>query len=113
MARPRAGRGVVSPTISLVDTSYGVGVTAAPTVVVAGTLPPGALAAGRNGTYTLTIRAAGIVGISGVALDGESRGRFPTGNGRPGGDFRVKIVVRAGRVVGPAQILAAGHHARA
>ncbi len=37
------------------------------------------------------VRASSITDIAGNALDGESNRVFPTGNGRPGGDFRFRI----------------------
>lgn len=87
--------------------------TSAPVVTVTGTLtggkgkPPIA----RNGTYTFAINSASILSSSGVALDGEYSGRFPTGDGQPGGDFRVKVVVRNGKAgaampIAPAKVAA-------
>ena len=58
----------------------------------------------HNGTYTFTIRSAGITSVSGAPLDGEYTGKFLTGDGHPGGDFQVKINVRNGKASGPIAI---------
>lgn len=41
----------------------------------------------RGGIYTFTIISGGIRDIAGNSLDGEFFGRFPSGNGLPGGNF--------------------------
>jgi autotransporter-associated beta strand protein len=46
-----------------------------------------------HGSYLFTAIAGGIQDRAGNALDGEYRGRFPTGNGRAGGNFRASFTV--------------------
>jgi virginiamycin B lyase len=41
--------------------------------------------------YTIRIIAADITDAAGNPLDGEFRGRFPSGDGRPGGDFVIQV----------------------
>ncbi len=80
----------------------------APTVVVTGTLTGGhgKPLVTRNGVYTFAIDSSQIVSLSGVPLDGEYSGHFPTGDGQPGGDFRVKVVVKNGKPGSPIPIAA-------
>lgn len=40
-----------------------------------------------RGNYIVRIDAADVTDAAGRTLDGEYRGRFPSGDGRPGGDF--------------------------
>ena len=79
----------------------------APTVVVTGTLTGGhgKPLVTRNGVYTFAIDSSAIVSLSGVPLDGEYSGHFPTGDGQPGGDFRVKVVVKNGKPGSPIQVV--------
>ena len=51
----------------------------------------------QNGTYVLTVHSTGITSESGVALDGEYAGQFPTGDGQAGGDFKITVKVRNGK----------------
>ncbi len=46
----------------------------------------------KRGVYTLDIRSGGIEDVAGNALDGEFYGFFPSGNGRPGGDFVAQLI---------------------
>jgi hypothetical protein len=41
--------------------------------------------------YVIRILAAGSTDLAGNPLDGEFRGAYPTGNGRPGGDFVLRV----------------------
>lgn len=43
--------------------------------------------------YGLRIKSGGIADKAGNALDGSFRGRFPSGNGRPGSDFAAAAVI--------------------
>ncbi|MDB5352698.1 MAG: Alkaline phosphatase [Planctomycetota bacterium] len=45
----------------------------------------------KYGVYTFIARSGGIRDVAGNALDGEFYGRFPTGNGHPGGDFAATL----------------------
>lgn len=84
-------------------------------VLVTGTLRAGAAAGLADGTYVLTIRAAGVLGTALSPLDGEYAGRFPTGDGAAGGDFRARFTVRHGKASAPVPLAparaATGHHA--
>lgn len=73
-------------------------------VVVTGKLAASRGPLPRNAVYTLTIPSTQITGVSTSPLDGEFNGRFPTGDGTSGGDFRVKITVRNGKVAGLAPV---------
>jgi hypothetical protein len=44
-----------------------------------------------KGQYVLSINPGVVRDIAGNLLDGEFSGRFPTGNGHPGGDFAMKF----------------------
>ena len=44
-----------------------------------------------KGPLTLTVVSKNLTDQAGNALDGEYRGRLPSGDGRPGGDFVVKL----------------------
>lgn len=77
-----------------------------PSVTVFGQLGDGSTRLPRNAAITLTVRAAAIADTAGVALDGEFRGKYPTGDATPGGDFRVRITTRNGRIVGATPIRA-------
>lgn len=71
----------------------------APTVVTTAIVPSDPQAAevvlGAPGTRpapsTLRILSGGVADVAGNALDGENRGRLPSGNGRPGGEFVVSL----------------------
>lgn len=52
--------------------------------------------------YVLSIASGGVQDLAGNALDGEFSGTFPTGDGRPGGAFHVRILTD-GRQVFPFQ----------
>jgi virginiamycin B lyase len=41
--------------------------------------------------YTVRLSATSLSDLAGNALDGEFHGRYPTGNGRPGGDFVITV----------------------
>jgi hypothetical protein len=45
----------------------------------------------KGGTYYFTIKSGGVQDVAGNALDGEFYGYFPSGDGRPGGDFQARI----------------------
>ncbi len=55
----------------------------------------------RNGVYLFTIHAASILDNAGRPLDGAYSGVFPSGDGRPGGDFQA-ILVTTHNTVQPA-----------
>ena len=55
----------------------------------------------RPGSYRFTIHSAGITDLAGRALDGEYFGTFPSGDGRPGGEF-VAILAQVKNTVLPA-----------
>ena len=117
----QAPKGRKVPVASLtLDTLLGATIGPAPSVAyppatVTGTLGTGgSLITGRgNGSYIFTIHSAGIISLSGAALDGEYTGKYPTGNGVSGGDFQVKINVRNGKASGPIRVtpIKARHHA--
>jgi hypothetical protein len=44
-----------------------------------------------SGRYLLTIRSGSIRDLAGLAVDGEFRGRLPSGNSSAGGDFVARI----------------------
>ena len=77
---------------------YPVGYTTDP-VVVTGRLGKGRAPNLRNGSVDFSIRGDAILDIAGNSLDGEYAGRFPTGDGQAGGDFRVRVRLRNGRQV--------------
>jgi hypothetical protein len=95
----------LDPTGLFAASSYGVSLGSAPQTISSvldfgPTAKPGTrqialvLNGGRRlgkGRYVLTIRASAIQDLAGLALDGEFRGRLPSGNGAPGGDFRARI----------------------
>ncbi len=122
---PRRGQKFPVATLFRSVGSFGTGVPyGIDPVLVTGTLSTGKPLITRNGTYTFTIRSAGITSLSGASLDGEFAGQFPTGNGRAGGDFQVKVNVKNGKASGPIAIapakttthtvrarVAANHHA--
>lgn len=58
----------------------------------------------RPGRYTFQVASGGVTDLAGNALDGEFRGTFPTGDGRPGGNFLATLTVP--------RALPAGHRAR-
>ncbi len=68
-------------------------------VTVTGVLTTGKTPLSRNGTYLVTIPSANITSVAGSTLDGEYTGKFPTGDGQSGGDFRARIVIRNGKAV--------------
>jgi virginiamycin B lyase len=100
---PRNGPIAVLPTVTKKGTRGALGLTMIPTSVSlsAPTIPPEqplvfsgviqdpAPAAGVR--YTIRIKAAGLPDLAGNSLDGEFRGRYPTGNRRPGGDFVITV----------------------
>jgi hypothetical protein len=45
------------------------------------------------GTYLFQVKSGGIIDQAGNALDGEFTGRLPSGDGRPGGNFIVRLSV--------------------
>ena len=47
----------------------------------------------RHGRFQLVVRSGGIEDVAGNALDGEFLGTFPSGDGRPGGDFVARVDV--------------------
>ncbi|HEX8198967.1 MAG TPA: hypothetical protein VF590_00665 [Isosphaeraceae bacterium] len=51
--------------------------------------------------YWLTVLARGVTDLAGNALDGESRGLFPAGDGRPGGNFRTRLAASPRRAWRP------------
>ena len=69
--------------------------------LVTGTVSTGKPLITQNGVYSFTIRSARIISLSGSPLDGEYNGKFPAGNGIPGGNFQVRVNVRNGKPSGP------------
>ena len=105
---PRKGQKFPVATLTASTVSYGPGpmpTTSTYPVLVTGTLGGRKPLVTRNGTYTFVIHSAAIISIAGTPLDGEFAGRFPSGDGHPGGDFRVRINVRNGKI-GRAVVLA-------
>jgi len=45
------------------------------------------------GHYLFMVKSGGVIDLAGNALDGEFTGRFPSGNGQPGGNFIVQLNV--------------------
>lgn len=65
---------------------------------------------GHGWRFQLWVRsdaASGVRDLAGNALDGEYRGRFPSGDGRPGGDFGIGVPTD-GRKVLPYRVLPSG-----
>lgn len=75
-------------TIAGVQTSPPSDPTATQTVTIPFTAP-----SPIRGAYGLRIKSGGITDVAGNALDGEYRGRFPSGNGQPGGDFGAAAII--------------------
>ena len=73
-------------------------------VLVTGTLASTPTSLPPDGTYTLTIAAANITSLSGAALDGEYHGKYPSGNGQSGGNFKIRFTVRNGKVSTPVAV---------
>ena len=83
--------------ITALDLSAPVGSDGPQTLVVT-------LAGGRplpTNSYTLLIRSLDVRDVAGQTLDGEYLGKFPTGNGRVGGDFAARFAVAGGKASGP------------
>jgi hypothetical protein len=58
----------------------------------------------KGGTYYFTIKSGGVQDVAGNALDGEFYGYFPSGDGRPGGDFQARIDTIHNLVLPPAPL---------
>jgi hypothetical protein len=52
-----------------------------------------------RGRLLFSIASAGITDVAGNRLDGEFSGRFPSGNGQPGGDFQAEFITDGRRLV--------------
>jgi hypothetical protein len=63
-----------------------------------------------RGRYLFQISSGGVTDLAGNALDGEFTGRYPSGNGAPGGNFIARLTV-TGPAATPA--LRSRHRARA
>lgn len=91
----RADMQGVNPTL----VSLGPAVTGDYTTAIAVTLTFPGLVPGRGRHYTLGVTSGGPSGISDVAgnpLDGEFSGRFPSGDGTPGGNFLANFTAPSG-----------------
>src|SRR5262249_53124581 len=93
VSRPARRRSSLQPIASVLD----LGPTAKPgTRRIALVLNGGRPLRARR--YLLTIHSGRIQDLAGLALDGEFRGRLPSGNGAPGGDF-VAVIDASGRLM--------------
>ena len=94
----------LAPTVTKRGTRGTLGLVLIPTNVIVtsdGTIPPEepVLFSGvindphptPGARYTIRIKASTVTDFAGNALDGEYRGHYPTGNGRPGGDFVITV----------------------
>ena len=64
------------------------------------------------GRYLLKVASGGITDRAGNPLDGEFSGRFPSGDGVPGGNFEVRIIVGRPHPTHRHMPRPAKHHAR-
>jgi len=98
---PVISLGVTAPVVSSIDDSPPLAFSP---IVVTGSVGTGKPIINGNGVYRFTIHSTAVLGLSGAPLDGEYLGKFPTGNGVPGGEFRVKVNVHDGKPSGPIAI---------
>jgi len=70
-------------------------------VLVTGSVFNGHYVVLRGGEFIFTIDSARITDVAGNALDGEFFGKFPTGDGHPGGNFKAEVIIKGYTPSGP------------